>query len=242
MKFATLVKASDPLLLAVWNQHAAKLSRELGIGQERGLEPKDIRYLLARLGIAALPGCIGAAQRLPKLIEALRVADAPACAPLMSVLMINGAEARVARQWMLTYPDSAVLGLLPIALGSPGNERDMAEAGLRFLAFHGHRGLIEAAAAAFGADVSSALAEVLALDPRCDFVPKNFPVMPVFWRTKLYPAPRLKLNGKVLPPEAIVCLWRGRADAVDRRSAPGLRRQVLGSLRLGSVPGLGWQW
>ena len=208
MKFVTLVKASDPLLLEVWNQHAAKLSRQFVFDTWRGLESKDIRYLLARLGIAALPGCVGAAQQIPKLIAALRLADSPSCAPLMSVLMVDGAEARMARQWMLTYPNSAGLGLLPIALGKPSKKRDMAEAGLRFLAFHGHRGLIEAVAAALGADVSSALAELLALDPRCDFLPKNLPVMPVFWRADIYPAPRLKLSGRSLPPDAIDILVR----------------------------------
>ncbi len=237
--FAKLIRASDSLLLEVWNAHAGKFIAEMLVGESGRIEVADIGYLLARLGLPALPGILSAVRNKPELTSALLAVDAPACAPLVASLMAAGAGARPARQWLLAWPESACNGLLPASLGQAGKDRELAEPALRFLAFHGHGLLMNQMAAGLGEDVSAALTELLALDPCSDFLPKKRLALPSFWSSDYYPAPRLKESGKALPATAIRALGKMMAASGAEVQSLGIAA-VIKACEPGSLADFAW--
>ncbi len=48
-----------------------------------------------------------------------------------------------ARSWLLKYPEHALTGLLPAALGKAGEAQDNARAALRMLTENGHQPLLQ---------------------------------------------------------------------------------------------------
>ncbi|MDO8313610.1 MAG: ankyrin repeat domain-containing protein, partial [Sideroxyarcus sp.] len=204
--FSNLIAGSDRVVTSIWNKNAEKLVKRLVVGRYGDMKADHFEFLLARLDMAVLPGVLTAAGKSLKFTSAIKMVNSPACAPLMSKWMSGGNESRVARQWALNYPDSCARGLMAIATGKLGKDREMAEAAVRYLAFKGHRAIVESVAAEFGAEVSASISEVLSMDPRADFMPKKTPNFPKFWSADVYPSPRLLSNGKDLPAHAVDAL------------------------------------
>lgn len=207
VKFNLLVRASDALLLSVWNKHSVNLIDCLDMRSDswwlrEKFGPADLRYLLARLGLDGLPGVLSAVNKYPRLVSALLAVNSPECSMTMSMQM-GGKAASIARRWMTDFSSSAIKGLIPVALGKLGKERDASEATLRYLSLNGHKLEMNKLATEIGDDVVEALEEVLAQDSSSDFIPKKLPSIPLFWSSETYPAPKLKLNGKSLPHDAI---------------------------------------
>jgi hypothetical protein len=140
-------------------------------------------------------------------MKALAAVDAPACA-LQVAKFMTGSTSRLARRWLMAYPESAIHGLIPPAVGKVGKDRDVAEAALRYLADQGYRDAIEKLAAQAGAEMIASVSEILNVDHRTDYMPKKFPAMPSFWDASIHPRPLLKHGGKALPLSAIEILVR----------------------------------
>lgn len=207
--FKNWTKEGDAEFVEFWNANAPTICEKVSIGvswRPRAIDVDKIFYLLARFGIAALPGILGTKIRPSVLTDALRFVDAPACARLMSRGLFSGLNTRVVRQWISSYPESCAKGLIVDAISKTGKDRSAAEVGLRFLASKGHRSIVESVAAQFGSDVVESIAETLSQDHRADFIPAKAPKMPKFWSADVYPAPRLKSNNKELPDYSIATL------------------------------------
>ena len=84
-----------------------------------------------------------------------------------------------AKSWLLLFPITASLGLVPNAVGELGAARDAAESALRFLDARGFGGVVRAVAGRYG--VSLAVAEVLAYVPpkKPKALPKGFAIPPL---------------------------------------------------------------
>lgn len=71
-----------------------------------------------------------------------------------------------ARSWLLKYPEHALTGLLPAALGKAGEAQDNARAALRMLTENGHQPLLQEIARRYNQpEVTDAVNALLALDP-----------------------------------------------------------------------------
>lgn len=71
-----------------------------------------------------------------------------------------------ARSWLLKYPEHAITGLLPAALGKAGEAGDNARAALRMLTENGHQPLLQEIARRYNQpEVTDAVNALLALDP-----------------------------------------------------------------------------
>lgn len=197
---------SDTEFINFWNSNGDTLKKKIAIEiywKTRPMDIDEIVYLLARFDIAVLPGIFDAQKKSSNFADALRFVDAPGCASVMSRGIVSGPITRIARQWVLRFPESCAKGLMVAAVSKLGKDREAAEASLRFLASNGHKQVIESVAAQFGDDVKKSIAETLSQDPRSDFVLATPPKMPTFWSADVYPAPRLKSNNKELPAYAI---------------------------------------
>ena len=109
---------------------------------------------------------------------------------------------QTARQWLLEYPEHAIRGLLPKALGPAGDEQRWARYALTMLAASGQTPLIHHIAALYDQpQVVQALEALLAIDP-LDSFPAKRPSLPEFYLLALKHRPCLH-NGQVLPDQAM---------------------------------------
>ncbi len=123
----------------------------------------------------------------------------PAAALAIAHAWLHRAERREpAAAWLEELPEVAAAGLLPHALGAPGEARIEAGRVLRHLAGRGHAGAIRRAAARYGVDAAAEVEKVLALDPLLD-VPASAPELGAFLRIEALPRPRLAAGGRRLP-------------------------------------------
>ncbi len=135
---------------------------------------------------------------------------------------MTGATSRLARRWLMAYPETAIHGLIPPAVGKVGKDRDAAEAALRYLASQEHRDAIEKLAAQAGAEVTASISEILSVDPRTDYMPKKFPALPSFWDAGIHPRPLLRNGGKALSLSAIETLVRMMSISTYDARTPAL--------------------
>jgi hypothetical protein len=213
ISFSALFKnwhsGSDAEFIKFWNSNAAAIRDKVAIEinwRTRPMDVAEIEYLLARFGVAVLPGILEAQKKSANLADALRFVDAPGCASLMSRGMVAGPITRIARQWALRFPESCAKGLIAAAVSKVSKDRSTAEGTLRFLASNGYKQVVEGVADQFGDDVVESISETLSQDHRTDFMPPKAPTMPKFWSADVYPAPRLMSNNKELPAYAIQAL------------------------------------
>ncbi len=189
-----LEQLSDPVALEMWNETPARSWYAWEM-------PLD--NILARFGIAALPGVLAqAGADLAATAAALVRVDSPRVAPVMASAFAGQKARRSARTWMLRFPETAALGLTVLAVGELGPRRNAAEDACRWLAAEGHRDELRAAARTLR--VEQALDELLARDPLLD-VPAKPPKLPDFFDVALLPAPRLR-SGKSLGAQAMTHL------------------------------------
>ena len=216
IKLGSLTNASDALFIKYWNESSVALNQYVQVAGGgwwaskvmTGFRAEDLRYLLARYGLAVLPGILNLASKKPgPVMKALGNFDAPSCA-LQVAKFMTGSTSRLARRWLMTYPETAIHGLISPAVGKPGKDRDAAEAALRYLASQGHRDAIEKLAEHAGTEVTASIREILSVDPRSDYMPKKFPALPSFWDAGIHPRPLLRNGGKALSLSAIETLVR----------------------------------
>lgn len=108
-----------------------------------------------------------------------------------------------ARNWLTDYPRHAAAGLLPVALGKKGKDRDCARQALRLLVNLNQRETIEEIAQGYNQpDVLAALATLFDSDPLEEYPAKIAPLSG-FYQFTLWRRPRLKSNNLPLSDDAM---------------------------------------
>lgn len=160
--------------------------------------------VMNHFGVDALEGFILSMKHQPQraITTALRI-GATTLAPIMARLFAKLKTLhKEARQWLLTYPEHAITGLLPAALGAKGKAREEAQQALLMLAENGHKTrILDIAARYERPDVIQAATSLLALDPLDNF-PARRPALPSFYLFMPWHRPCLA-NGKALSDEAL---------------------------------------
>jgi hypothetical protein len=163
---------------------------------------------LARHGLDAVSGYLktyAAAQPLATAVQLARV-DSVRVASFFAHAFGGKSLRRYAEAWMGAFPETAAYGLVPIAVGPEGKERQSAEAALRWLAGKGKQeALVHTVAANYGPEAAAAASAVLEADPR-DLFPSKPPKLPAFWDASSLVRPRLRGRERALPLAAVDAL------------------------------------
>ena len=160
--------------------------------------------ILAIFGSAAIPAFMTCLQRDPRRLcffpFFLGVSE---LALPMAQQLQKKMSYEDARNWLTDYPRHAAAGLLPVALGKKGKDRDCARQALRLLVKLNQRETIEEIARRYNQpDVLAALATLFDSDPLEEYPAKIAP-LPGFYQFTLWRRPRLKSNNLPLPDDAM---------------------------------------
>ncbi|EHK3036137.1 WGR and DUF4132 domain-containing protein [Escherichia fergusonii] len=200
-----------------------------------------VEFVMTHLQLAGLQGFIHSFSRYPQ--EALPVAQyfaAIELAPLIARAFNKLKTLRQdARSWLLKYPEHAITGLLPAALGKAGEAQDNARAALRMLIENGHQPLLQEIARRYNQPVvTDAVNALLALDP-LDNHPTKIPTLPAFYQPSLWTRPVLKANAQSLPDSALLYLGEMLRFPQEEALYPGLL-QVKDACTPDSLAGFAW--
>ncbi|END8826047.1 DUF4132 domain-containing protein, partial [Escherichia coli] len=160
--------------------------------------------ILAIFGSAAIPAFMACLQRDPRRLcffpFFLGVSE---LALPMAQQLQKKMSYEDARNWLTDYPRHAAAGLLPVALGKKGKDRDCARQALRLLVNLNQRETIEEIAQGYNQpDVLAALATLFDSDPLEEYPAKIAP-LPGFYQFTLWRRPRLKSNNLPLSDDAM---------------------------------------
>lgn len=201
----------------------------------------DTEYAMLHFGFKGLPGLVNSLARYPQ--EALPITNyfaaselAPAVARAFNKLKTLRQDAR---SWLLKYPQHAITGLLPAALGKTGEAQDNARAALRMLTENGHQPLLQEIARRYNQpEVTDAVNALLALDP-LDNHPTKIPTLPTFYQPSLWTRPLLKANAQSLPDSALLHLGEMLRFPQEEALYPGLL-QVKDACTTDSLAEFAW--
>ncbi|HAX4931588.1 TPA: WGR and DUF4132 domain-containing protein [Escherichia coli] len=160
--------------------------------------------ILAIFGSAAIPAFMACLQRDPRRLcffpFFLGVSE---LALPMAQQLQKKMSYEDARNWLTDYPRHAAAGLLPMALGKKGKDRDCARQALRLLVNLNQRETIEEIAQGYNQpDVLAALATLFDSDPLEEYPAKIAPLSG-FYQFTLWRRPRLKSNNLPLSDDAM---------------------------------------
>ncbi|WP_089630533.1 DUF4132 domain-containing protein [Escherichia coli] len=160
--------------------------------------------ILAIFGSAAIPAFMACLQRDPRRLcffpFFLGVSE---LALPMAQQLQKKMSYEDARNWLTDYPRHAAAGLLPVALGKKGKDRDCARHALRLLVNLNQRETIEEIAQGYNQpDVLAALATLFDSDPLEEYPAKIAPLSG-FYQFTLWRRPRLKSNNLPLSDDAM---------------------------------------
>lgn len=200
-----------------------------------------IKPVMLYLRLAGMSGFLHSFSRYPQ--EGLAVANyfaatelAPAVARAFNKLKTLRQDARI---WLLKYPEHAITGLLPAALGKTGEAQDNARAALRMLTENGHQPLLQEIARRYNQpEVTDAVNALLALDP-LDNHPTKIPTLPTFYQPSLWTRPLLKANAQSLPDSALLHLGEMLRFPQEEALYPGLL-QVKDACTTDSLAEFAW--
>ncbi|HEA8785428.1 TPA: WGR and DUF4132 domain-containing protein [Escherichia coli] len=167
-----------------------------------------IKPVMLYLRLAGMSGFLHSFSRYPQ--EGFAVANYFAATELAPAVARAFNKLKTLRQdassWLLKYPQHAITGLLPAALGKTGEAQDNARAALRMLTENGHQPLLQEIARRYNQpEVTDAVNALLALDP-LDNHPTKIPTLPTFYQPSLWTRPLLKANAQSLPDSALLHL------------------------------------
>lgn len=200
-----------------------------------------VKPVMLYLRLAGMSGFLHSFSRYPQ--EGFAVADyfastelTPAVARAFNKLKTLRQEART---WLLKYPEHAITGLLPAALGKAGEAQDNARAALRMLTENGHQPLLAEIARRYNQpEVTDAVNALLALDP-LDNHPTKIPTLPTFYQPSLWTRPVLKVNAQSLPDSALLHLGEMLRFPQEEALYPGLL-QVKDACTADSLAEFAW--
>ncbi|ELO3247232.1 WGR and DUF4132 domain-containing protein [Escherichia coli] len=160
--------------------------------------------ILAIFGSAAIPAFMACLQRDPRRLcffpFFLGVSE---LALPMAQQLQKKMSYEDARNWLTDYPRHAAAGLLPVALGKKGKDRDCVRQALRLLVNLNQRETIEEIAQGYNQpDVLAALATLFDSDPLEEYPAKIAPLSG-FYQFTLWRRPRLKSNNLPLSDDAM---------------------------------------
>ena len=228
-----------------WNLsslHVLPINKAIEMWNILSKEPHTgAKQVMLHLRLAGLTGFIHSASRYPQ--EALPVAQyfaAIELAPLIARAFNKLKTLREnARSWLLKYPEHALTGLLPAALGKAGEAQDNARAALRMLTENGHQPLLQEIARRYNQpEVTDAVNALLALDP-LDNHPTKIPTLPAFYQPSLWTRPVLKANAQSLPDRALLHLGEMLRFPQEEVLYPGIL-QVKDACTADSLAGFAW--
>ncbi|MCL2716250.1 MAG: DUF4132 domain-containing protein [Alphaproteobacteria bacterium] len=167
--------------------------------------------MMARFGEQALPGLLRQIELAPILVlENVLGIEAGDIAPHAARALFRLRKARVpAMAWLRRYPTTAILRLIPDAVGPGGEARDAAEHALRWFVTDTDksRADIESLAQDYAGNeprVAQALAQVLGRDPLGRY-PAKIARLPTWFVPGALSRPEL-VSGGALPDEAVTAL------------------------------------
>jgi hypothetical protein len=163
----------------------------------------DLEYVLSRFELRAVPFLLSFAEFQPgKVIEVLVHAGTARVAPLMAEAHFRMKKAgAAARKWLVTFPEHAAAGLIPLAIGADKKKAAMARGAIRVVAQNGHEAIVRSVSEKYGAAACTAIQALLALDP-LDDVPAKLPKAPDWLDVKRLPRPVMRDTRRVLPLSA----------------------------------------
>lgn len=223
-------KNAHPYYQAEWKLYmlaALPAGRALQAWNALSQEPHTgTEYVMAHLRLAGLPGFIHSFSRYPQ--ENLSIAiwfAASELAPIVARAFNKLKSLRGgAREWLLAYPEHAITGLLPAALGKAGEAQDSARLAIRMLVDNGHQPLLEEIARRYRQPaVAEAVSALLSLDP-LDNHPTKIPPLPAFYQPALWTRPLLRENGLPLPDGALKALGEMLRFPSGEGIYPGLQQ------------------
>jgi predicted DNA-binding WGR domain protein len=202
--YDALEQQPPPLALMLWELTPI----QIGLGL-RWQETEN--HMLARFGAAALPGLLKVIEQDPVIgFRHAAEVDAAAIAPLAARALHRLKKARdPAIAWLRRHPQTAMMRLVPEAVGKPGEARDAAEATLRFLLRDGAEAaaMLEQAVAAYAVAeprMTEAVRQALARDPSTR-LPAKLTKLPAWFAPAALSRPQLRAGG-ALPEEALVAV------------------------------------
>ncbi len=182
--------------LWAWNEHTA--------------HARDVEGIFARFGLAALPGFARRNwvkwldyEEGPLYLDLATRFVAPGIAPALARAAQRAKGRRRALAWFRENALIGALGLVPDAVGEPGDPRSDAEDVLAYLAERSESAAIRKAAKAYGAKALAVVEALLARDPLA--LGAGTPKLPSFLRPKRLP-PVLANGGGALPDDAVAAL------------------------------------
>ncbi|MFT4187687.1 MAG: DUF4132 domain-containing protein [Aeromicrobium sp.] len=224
-----LDKVRPDLGLEVWNLLAGTAEDDY-----------DVKPVVARRGVAALPGLARVIRRRPadELATALPFGSVE-LAPLMARAFHQLKTVREdALAWLLAHPDYAAAGLIAPALGKHGAARDAARAALQRLGADHREAILDVARRYGRDDVLTAVQAMLDADDTENF-PTRLPKLPAWWAPAGWSRPRLA-DGKALPLAAVDYLGTMLMfPVVDDQVYPGIA-QVVEACDRASLAEFGW--
>lgn len=177
-----------PLGLAFWNSVAGET--ETGYGA----------FVMASLGLAALPGLVSLVRSKPAdYLDLAQSFGATELAPMAARAYARLKSQREdGRRWLLRYPEHAACALIAPALGKNGEARDCAGVALRLLQAHGHEPTLRAVAARYGDPAVVQGLDAVLNESALDRFPTRRSKLPDWWQPRGWHRPLLR-NGKALP-------------------------------------------
>ncbi|HAN4046420.1 TPA: WGR and DUF4132 domain-containing protein [Escherichia coli] len=200
-----------------------------------------IKPVMLYLRLAGMSGFLHSFSRYPQ--EGFAVANYFAATELAPAVARAFNKLKTLRQdassWLLKYPEHAITGLLPAALGKTGEAQDNARAALRMLTENGHQPLLQEIARRYNQpEVTDAVNALLALDP-LDNHPTKTPTLPTFYQPSLWTRPLLKANAQSLPDSALLHLGEMLRFPQEEALYPGLL-QVKDACTTDSLAEFAW--
>ncbi|EOA4703360.1 DUF4132 domain-containing protein [Escherichia coli] len=200
-----------------------------------------IKPVMLYLRLAGMSGFLHSFSRYPQ--EGFAVANYFAATELAPAVARAFNKLKTLRQdassWLLKYPQHAITGLLPAALGKTGEAQDNARAALRMLTENGHQPLLQEIARRYNQpEVTDAVNALLALDP-LDNHPTKIPTLPTFYQPSLWTRPLLKANAQSLPDSALLHLGEMLRFPQEEALYPGLL-QVKDACTTDSLAEFAW--
>ncbi len=212
-------KQPEPLALTLWELGAPLTGTYYW--------PAIFDAMMVRFGERALPGLIRQLEASPvSILEGIRDVDAGAIAPYAARALVKLKKARLpAMAWLRRHRETAILRLIPAALGAPGPERDAAETTLRWFTADrtDGRSTIEALGERYATHepaVRAALAGVLDGDGLERF-PARVSKLPAWFDPTALTRPQLK-DGGALSDDAMRALADMLAFSTPEAVYPGV--------------------
>lgn len=172
---------------ALWEAHGSAYFSSPGIEK-----------LYRRFGTGAWPQLLKEIGNDPAwAVEHVLDVPEPRLARVFALALEKRPLKALARRWLVTFPEAAALGLLPLAFAAVVKDREMAQRALR-LSLLQDRAAVLRAAQSYGPEAVKALAAFEAAP--ADIYPKKLPYIPEFASAKFLPQVLLA-NGGALSPD-----------------------------------------